>query len=373
MFLSRQERLPCELFYEFIIPHLLSWYLHQLIVHDEKQAWNPFTQLPLVCRHFRKSCRTLIRTKIFDADLNAPDATATEDIRKILKSTKKLWRENRKIPIFIPPKTLPVKSTYQTLMSSQSLIQIYICAGIAKYFYTVDVLPSLCLDRLWTQNWINADEDHDDIQTVIPTDFRFRPYKMEDDRMHRVFLPFTCAMMLCDSINHDALASTMADYLAKKSVTYGTEPLLLKHAQDLEMNVARRHGLPLTIWSKWTLDTLRLINDRRDFLTSLQSSGKLVYKHIRSSDLTRETIIKTRILDVLKVVSLVDWGNDTENIRRNARLAVESLMEAYKNGMAESDETELERNDEYFSEEEGGKKVYFSELFNIVSRKVYPQ
>lgn len=71
-------------------------------------------------------------------------------------------------------------------------------------------------------NWIDADDDSDDTGTQTPADFRFRPYKMEDDRMHRVFLPFTCAMMLCDSIKHDALANNMADYLAKKSVTYGT-------------------------------------------------------------------------------------------------------------------------------------------------------
>ncbi|GJJ14544.1 hypothetical protein Clacol_008809 [Clathrus columnatus] len=310
------ERLPPELFYAFVIPYLFAGYLHKAIVYDKVQSWNPFAALPLVSKEFHKSCQTHVR-RIFDID---------------------------------PQDDHPI-----------DLIQIYICAGYAKYFYTVDVLNWLCLDRLWITGWT---EDTDqgqlggDPSIGIPKNFRFRPYIMGDDRVHRVFLPFTCAMKLCDSIQDEILAGPIADYLAKKAVTYGTEPILLKHVQDLEMNMARKYGLPIELWSKWTKDTLRLIDDRHEFLCSVQESGKLVSQYRRSSEVTKRTIKNTRLLSVLKVVSSVDWGNDTVDIQEFATVILEDLI-----AVCQSKGSEPEEHDEYF--EHDGKKVLFSQIERI--------
>jgi hypothetical protein len=45
---------------------------------------------------------------------------------------------------------------------------------------------------------------------------------MRDDKMHRVYLPLTCAMKLCDSIRPERLAYIVADYLADLVPLYST-------------------------------------------------------------------------------------------------------------------------------------------------------
>lgn len=89
----------------------------------------------------------------------------------------------------------------------------------------MDVLNPLSLDRLWITRWMEGSEQNQhrgDPHIGMPEDFLFRPFKMADDRVHRVFLPFTCAMKLCDLIQPDGLVDHIADYLAHKAVTYGT-------------------------------------------------------------------------------------------------------------------------------------------------------
>lgn len=44
------------------------------------------------------------------------------------------------------------------------------------------------------------------------------------------------------------------------------------------------------MWSKWTKDTLRLIDERHTFLRAVQGSGVLVKKYGRPSELSWQTI-----------------------------------------------------------------------------------
>ncbi|GJJ14545.1 hypothetical protein Clacol_008810 [Clathrus columnatus] len=219
-------------------------------------------------------------------------------------------------------------------MSSQSVIQIYICAGYAKYFYTVDILNWICLDRLWITGG-----------DPVPQGFQFRHFKMAENRMHRLFLPFNCAMKLCDLVQDDILAGPIADYLAKKAVTYGTEPVLLKYAQDLE-----------DIWNKLTKDILGLIDNlHHNLLSNLQESGKLVSKYRRPAQITKDSIKNTRIMDTLEATALADWGTDTDEIQEYAAAIADDFIT-----ICDSTASEPEEHDEYF--EQDGKRILFSQI-----------
>jgi hypothetical protein len=116
------------------------------------------------------------------------------------------WRQaNADVPLCAPGKDDEI--TFMNLMSSNSLIQVYICTAIAQSFFQADVLLPLQL----------AHDDDAELQNRRRT----RRFMMDDDQMHRLYRPFTCAMELCDKIKPSSLAYTVANYLAKRVPLYG--------------------------------------------------------------------------------------------------------------------------------------------------------
>lgn len=95
-------------------------------------------------------------------------------------------------------------------MSSDSLIQVYICAAIAKCYLNRDVLFNTDMEQSRRAGLNEVDKD------IIVDDnpLATRRYKMRDHEMHRVYLPFACALKLCDRVRPERMAYIVADYLA---------------------------------------------------------------------------------------------------------------------------------------------------------------
>ena len=112
-------------------------------------------------------------------------------------------------------------------MSSKSLIRVYACAALAQSFLNLDVLSHMMLSEGTPVLPNNEDHDMDTENTWGVTDPTggLRKSRMRDDKMHRVYLPLTCAMKLCDYIRPKRLAYIAADYLAGKVPAYSTGQL----------------------------------------------------------------------------------------------------------------------------------------------------
>ena len=160
-------------------------------------------------------------------------------------------------------------STLEELKCSSSLLQVYICVATAKSYLNLDVLWHLELERKRHAGELDDadDEDTDELSQeehdgdAVPP---VRRFKMRDDNMHRVYLPLTCAVELCDEVRPARLAYIVAGYLADIIPLYVSgllcclqsdvvprlqvaflAPLLLKYTQDLEMYVSGEHRLSI--------------------------------------------------------------------------------------------------------------------------------
>lgn len=103
----------------------------------------------------------------------------------------------------------------ETLLEQTSLVRVYTCIALGKLFLNVDVLcplgilintsstPTVPRRRLW-------DEDYDDREETprIQTEF-------DEANLHRFFMPFECAQILCDRMVPDRLAMIAARYMAE--------------------------------------------------------------------------------------------------------------------------------------------------------------
>ncbi|KAF8519609.1 hypothetical protein BU17DRAFT_65835 [Hysterangium stoloniferum] len=319
---TRLRRLPHELYHHHILPTLLSEHLHQILVDGVEPKWHPFYTLPLVSRAFYSSYVSLCIT-IFGL---LPDE-GLESIPDILEFAMGKWDQaNDNAPGCAPGKEDEI--TYMNLMSSHSLIQVYICAAIAESFFKADVLAPMwknCFPQL-----ADLDEDQDEeynVHTPVLNNGRqMRRFKMKDDRFHRLYRPFTCAMRLCDTIKPASLAYIAANYLANQVPIYGS---------NLEMYIVRPYNLPISLWIEWTDNTLDLLENTDVLVDEMQDSGILVqsfkdewklppnmirvrYKHPRIfyHTLTNSHIIKdTGIIGVLEDVSQTKWDYATERIQ----------------------------------------------------------
>lgn len=103
-------------------------------------------------------------------------------------------------------------------MSSNSLIQVYVCAAIAKCYLNHDVLWNIYLEQSRQAGEFNDAEEEETTLDNAPgfdtTGYTTRRFKMRDDHMHRVYLPLTCALRLCDRVLPERVAYVVADYLA---------------------------------------------------------------------------------------------------------------------------------------------------------------
>lgn len=328
---SRKERIPRELCHEWIIPYLLANYVHRYIVHDETQAWNPFNMLPLVCRYFNHSCKYFTRQIFHDNHDGEADTEPPISSRKLLDATRKIWFKAQES--WIRSDSEYSQPTYGELASTKNLIQIYICAGYARYNYALKVLQPVFLEKSlldMTDGYNPTSKITGDPDLEIPSDFRFRLYKMSHECMPEFFLPFMCAIRQCDTFKHHTmLVEPIADYLAKTVITYCTEPILLERIQTLEMNMTQCYNAEIR--ARLIQETLNLIQCREflDNTTSEKSLGKIVsqYYEKKSSGFTKKTIERTRALDVLEVVALNNWGVGTESINGIATEIHEKFQE----------------------------------------------
>ncbi|KAF8576237.1 hypothetical protein K439DRAFT_677788 [Ramaria rubella] len=310
---SLTPTLPHDLFHSHIVPDILSEHLHQLLLSDEAPTWHAFHTMPQVSVAFRATCRSLCIT-IFGLD-NQEDFDAIGDSLALVQS---LWtRANPSLNVTAPL----VEFNYTELMSRPSLIRIYICIALARSFLHADVLWHIMPEDtlVWsrsagsietaTSNFLANFSDNLSAQ-------HSRPSKMQDDKMHRVYMPLTCAMQLCDSIKPERLAHRVAEYIADNTPMYSTVAVMLKCTQDLESYIVRRHRVDMDTWIRWTLQTLGLIEQAEDLLAQMQNLGGLVSSFTRPPAVPHEL---TRITKVLQEVTEAGWGPETAQIHNRAK------------------------------------------------------
>lgn len=154
----------------------------------------------------------------------------------------------------------------ETLLQQTSLIGVYTCMALGKIFLNVDVLRPLGVLKLYRTSSARApavrrnlwDEDYDDREESlwIPTSF-------DEANLHRYFMPFQCAQILCDRIVPDRLATVAARHMAETLPVYHSgisfleeslslsnrisKPvfMLTKYCRDLRFNVDREYELHL--------------------------------------------------------------------------------------------------------------------------------
>jgi len=296
--------LPHDVFYAYILPDLLSDHLHRLLVTEQVIDWHPFFVLPLVSPAFNATCHALC-IKIFGLE-HGEDGSV---IDQVLTYAQELWAQALQPPMRAQPVT---EYTFGQLMSSKSLIQVYMCTALARSFLNLDVLWNIELQAQYG----NEEPEEHEMDVDEPSRRRF---KMRDDTMHRVYLPLTCAMKLCDFIRPDRLAYVAADYLAGIVPIYSTAPVMLKYTQDLETYVAREHRVDMETWVTWTCQTLGLIEDTHQLLRQMQNQGKLVRSFKRDTCVPQNVISATNIIKVLQDVVDADWGPHSEEIRERAQ------------------------------------------------------
>ncbi|KAF8510714.1 hypothetical protein JB92DRAFT_2938645 [Gautieria morchelliformis] len=303
-----QPSLPHDLFHSHIIPDILSEHLHLLLVENEAPSWHPFHTLPLVSFAFRKSCQSLC-VAIFGLERD-DDGSA---IFEIITFAQSVWAQAR-LP---SEQAAPLEFNYSELMSNMGLIRVYVCIALARLFLNVDVL--LPLARQAASELGGIRHDGADVHTG-ENDLASgtRKFRMRDEKMHRLYMPLTCATKLCDSIIPTRLACTAAKYLADIIPMYSTLPVMLKYTQDLESYVERGHRVQMETYIEWTFQTLGLIERCGDLLTEMQATGRLVNSFTRSSLIPYDVIHATSITKALRDVVDADWGTKTEEIRGRA-------------------------------------------------------
>lgn len=151
---------------------------------------------------------------------------------------------------------------YKELMANESLIQIYICLSYSRRFMNLDVLSPLSRRRgsAFLPPNLKPIESFAEPKTSSDEDKEAGSQRMRDERMHRLFMPLTCVMKLCDKISLPRLTRRIAGFTADIAPYYTTSekfsflritrlwfnttetsfypsdlaPVLLKYAQDLE-------------------------------------------------------------------------------------------------------------------------------------------
>ncbi|KAF8464817.1 hypothetical protein JB92DRAFT_3063856 [Gautieria morchelliformis] len=324
---GRMKAFPHDLFHHYIIPDILSDYVHNILVKSDTPDWNPFWTLRLVSHSFNESCLELWNN-IFG--LEEYDEST---IQTTLQDCQSNWNLANKHPTRAGP--VDYLSAEEFFSESDSLIQVYLCAAFAKSYLNLNVLWPLELERQ------HAAGELDDAEAeVMDAHFRdvdmdsgnprLRRFRMGDECMHKVYLPLTCAIQMCDRIQPARLAYLAADYLAEIIPFFSTVPLILKSAQDLEDFVFGEY------WpsSMETLfhdihERLRLIEHTMDQLQEVQHCGKLVRSFKRPSLIPSRVLEETKILQALDLVVTAYWGEGNLHINNHARTVKMKLQSSH--------------------------------------------
>ncbi|KAF8522924.1 hypothetical protein BU17DRAFT_64123 [Hysterangium stoloniferum] len=212
---------------------------------------------------------------------------------------------------------------FTELMQSTALIRVYICTALAKLFFDTDILSPLVLEKNAKTTLATGREEDSVFWTSKQGIQRYYPrrFRLVDQNLHRVYLPLTCAVTLCNSIKPRRMAFKIASYVADIIPQYATTPLMLKYSQDLETYVIREGRVaPISqeTWAEWTLQTLNLIFRLPDVLHENLQSESLVQSLANSLEIPIEMIQMTNILQSLQMVTLSDWGAHSQQIEERA-------------------------------------------------------
>ncbi|KAF8510712.1 hypothetical protein JB92DRAFT_2938599, partial [Gautieria morchelliformis] len=307
---SRSHSLPYDLVHSHIIPDILSEHLHLLLVAPVAPCWHAFYTLPLVSFSFLQTCRSLW-VPIFG--LNKDEDPRV--IHEVLSFAQSLWSQAKRSPETSRP---VLEYTYAQLMGGSSLIRIYMCIALARSFLNYDVLRYIGPAE---RDWQFATLEHGFLGVDVPCrdiGESVGRSRMPDQTMHRLFLPLTCAMKLCDSILPERLALIVAEYLADIVPFIATAPVMLKYSQDLHSYVTREHRIEGETWIKWMHQTLGLVEDTELLVKEMQGTGRLVQSFPRSSSIPCEVLQVTGIIHNLRKVARTDWGTHSVDIHGRA-------------------------------------------------------
>lgn len=323
-----RARLPHDLLCSYIVPETITSHLHdELVVHDQSNRdtdWNAFQVIPLVCRASNASAQSIYK-KVFGVK---GDGSLCEQIRPIYSQARKLWKiakDAKESPEAIP------NFKYRELMSSESLIQIYICIAISRRYLNADIFRPLSCSRTTTHSAIELlrlcktqtqtppDLDGTRVHwTQLPTlATNCSPHcKIQDTRMHRLYMPLTCAITLCDTICPEPLVYRVAEYIADITPWYSTVPILLNYIQDIDAFLAKEYGVSDDVYYRWIIQSLDLINLMDDVMQKFQNLGSL------TSSFANVTVVPQRIYEVVglrqcieRVLRSIPIGDGTD--RRN--------------------------------------------------------
>jgi len=107
--------------------------------------------------------------------------------------------------------------TYSELTSKKSLMQIYICAAQAKFFFNVDVMRPIYRESYFLRTGIHTEGEGWDAPFKIKMSngqiHYTRQYKMVEDMDHRSHRALQAAADLCDRVPEE-LVTYAAEYLA---------------------------------------------------------------------------------------------------------------------------------------------------------------
>ncbi|KAF8581473.1 hypothetical protein K439DRAFT_1662269 [Ramaria rubella] len=301
---TRTPLLPYDLIHSNIIPDILSNHLHLLLDAPIAPDWHAFHTLPLVSFAFSQTCRSLF-VAIFGLNINE-DGSAIKDILAFAQS---LWNQ-AKHPHENSERVF--EYTYAQIMSSNSLIRIYICIALSRSFLNADVLKYMIHSVQFGGQGTGSIYGNDGRATPLLT-----RVKMPDEKMHRLYLPLTCALELCDTVRPERLTHIVAEYLANIVPLFAAAPVILKYSQDLQSYVDQEHRVE-TIWIRWTRQTLGLVADAGVLIQQIQETSRLIQSFQRSSSVPREVLQGTGIIAVLNEVIRADWGIYSEEIRGRA-------------------------------------------------------
>jgi len=309
---QRSPSIPQDLWHLYIIPDVLSDNLHSQLVENNAYGWNAFCILPLVSLEFRESCR-LLNMAMFGVNSRDNPTVARDNF----SLARRLWKQAA-IPTNTSAPLLDCKFT--ELMQSTALIRVYICTALAKLFFDVDILLPLVLEKD-TKATLAKDREEDSVHWTSTRGIQHyypRRHRLVDQHLHRVYLPLTCAVTLCNSIKPQRLAFKVASYIADIIPQYSTTPLMFKYSQDLVTYVIQEGSVAPETWAEWTLQTLNLISCLPGILHENLQSGSLVQSLANSLEIPVETIQMTNILQSLSMVTLSDWGAHSQQIEERA-------------------------------------------------------
>ncbi|GJJ13496.1 hypothetical protein Clacol_007750 [Clathrus columnatus] len=330
-----------DIFQSYIIPDILSQHIHSILIDQEQPSWRPFYVLPLVCRAFNQTCRSLI-IKIFGIDAAGSQSTSrpnlADDDSDSSESESDYDSGNELTPADMLQYAITVSQraqrpdsqsnqtyhfhTMETLLEQTSLIRVYTCLALGKLFLNVDIFRPLGVfngeNSHRTERRNLWDEDYDDHQEL------WGQTNFDEANLHRYFMPLECAQIICDRIVPDRLAMIAARYMAQILPFYHSLHMLTKYSRDLRFNLDREYDLKLIDYTEWVIDSLILLENTEVALDDIMQTGQLIYSFWTRRKIPKETLKLSGIIEALDDVIRAEWFDvpTTLLIRKKATVLI---------------------------------------------------